>query len=465
MRRLNTRQRFGFILGFYFFLWLIIFYLIFLIIFNLVVSYQFNKELLAESLDIIQNHLVVEEKSLVFTKDQGGASLKEYLITHNSPAVFLTTDGKILRTYGLFAISAGVSQQEYFGKMINGFPKNGKYIEKTIPWNGQIIKSFIVALRAKGEIAGFIIIGKSLEEVNNIFNIMTILFISLGVFNFIGSFVVGFLLARLAFMPLRKMIGVMEKIDYDNLNTLLPIDENSKDEVSALSAKFNGMLTRLGDMAGRQKAFIANVSHELKTPLARAISSLDLLSQDSKEIKEEVDLIRGDLFEINNLIERLLLLARIRKDKQIDRLRIISLKEFFERIKKLFEIQLKNKQITLNIFGEEKAEFFIPKEYLNIIFSNLLLNSIKYSHPRTNIYISSFKADGKMVISIADAGIGMDNEEAKRMFERFFRGKGSREEGHGIGLSLVKQICSLYNIAIKVVSKKDKGTIISLHFP
>jgi signal transduction histidine kinase len=465
MRRLNTRQRFGFILGFYFFFWLIIFYIIFLVIFNLVVSYQFNKELLAESSDIIQNHLVVEQKSLVFVKDQGGASLKEYLITHNTPAVFLTSDGKILRTYGLFAISAGVSQSEYFGKMINSYSQKEKYIEKTIPWNGQTIKSFIVPLKAKGKVVGFIVIGKSLDEVNNIFNIMTILFISLGVFNFAGSFVVGFLLARLAFMPLRKMIGVMEKIDYDNLNTLLPIDEYSKDEVSALSARFNDMLVRLGDMAGRQKAFITNVSHELKTPLARAISSLDLLSQDSQGVKQEINLIREDLFGINSLIERLLLLARIRKDKQIDKPRIIFLKDFFERIKKIFEIQLINKQITLNIVGEEKAEFFIPKEYLNIIFSNLLLNSIKYSHPRTSIDISSLKQDGKTVISVADSGIGMDNEEAKRMFERFFRGKGTREEGHGIGLSLVKQICSLYNIGIKVVSKKDKGTTIFLHFP
>jgi signal transduction histidine kinase len=225
------------------------------------------------------------------------------------------------------------------------------------------------------------------------------------------------------------------------------------------------MLSRLGDMAGRQKAFIANVSHELKTPLARAISSLDLLSQDSRDAKKEADLIREDLFEINNLIERLLLLVRMRKDKQIDKPRIILLKDFFEKLKKVFKIQLINKQITLNISGEEKGEFFIPKEYLNIIFSNLLLNSIKYSHSRTNIYISSFKDNGKMVISIADAGIGMDNEEAKRMFERFFRGKGVRGEGYGIGLSLVKQICSLYNIEIKVVSRKDKGTTISLHFP
>lgn len=465
MRRLNTRQRFGFILGFYFFFWLVIFYFIFLVIFNMVVSSQFKKELLAESSDIIENHLVIQDNNLVFKRNQTGGSLKEYLITHNSAAVFLRADGKMLRTYGLFALgAAGVNQQEYIGKMVINPGRSDKYLEITIPWNGQLIKSLAVPLRAKGKTIGFVVIGKSPEEVNKIFNIMTMLFISLGVFSFIGSFAVGHILARGAFWPLRKMIGVMEKIEYDNLDTLLPIDGNPTDEVTRLSRKFNDMLSRLGDMAKRQKSFIANASHELKTPLARAISSLDILSQNKIDTKKEARLIREDLFEVNKLIDQLLFLTKIRKDIYVDKSRTIFLRDFFSRLEKKFEKQLRSKQLTLKIIVPEKADLLAPKEYLDIIFSNLLLNAIKYSHPRTSIYINSFKQDGRMVISVADEGIGMENEEVKRMFERFFRGKSSREEGYGIGLSLVKQICSLYNIGIKVVSKKGKGTTIYLYF-
>jgi two-component system OmpR family sensor kinase len=266
-------------------------------------------------------------------------------------------------------------------------------------------------------------------------------------------------------MPLRKMVGVIEKIEYDSLESLLPLDGHPSDELTHLSLKFNDMLTRLNDMAERQKAFTANASRELKTPLSRAISSLDLLYQDSAHNKDEIRLIRDDLFEINNLIERLLLLTRLKKDIHMEKSRSVSLLNFFVDLKARLEPQLIKKQLTLVIDSPEKAPLLIPKEYLSIIFSNIVLNAIKYSPPNRHIYITAAHAGSEMVISVKDEGIGMDKNDLERMFDRFFRGKGTRENGYGIGLSLVKQICDLYNITIYPVSEKNIGTTISLHFP
>lgn len=464
MRRLTTRQRFAFIFSIYFFIAFVVLCVIFIGIFSITTSLQLKKELIAESTDIINNHLVVSQKSVVFKKDQEGGSLKQYLITHNTTAIFLDSNGKSVRTYGLFALKEESDGKNHLLQSAKKLSGKESYYEKTISWGDQMFKSVIVPLKTNERVVGYIIVGKSLEELNNTLRIMITLFISLGIINLIGSFLVGYFLVRWAFMPLRKMIKVIEKIEYDNLDSLLQNDGNPADELTHLSGKFNDMLSRLNDMAERQKSFISNASHELKTPLSRAILSLDLLNQDSSKGKKEAKLIREDLFEINNLIERLLLLSRLKKDIHMDKPRSVMLRVFLEKLKKRFEPQLKNKQIYLFISVPEKVELLIPHEYLSIIFSNLLLNAIKYSPPQKSIYINAQQKDKEILISVKDEGIGMDKDELERVFDRFYRGKGTNEEGYGIGLSLVKQICDLYRIVIQVVSEKGKGTTVTLQF-
>lgn len=465
MRQLTTRQRFAFILSIYFFVLLLLLYIIFLVIFSITSSLQLKKELLAVSTDIINNHLVISNKSLVFKKDQEGSSLKEYLITHNSSSIFLSTTKSPIRTYGLFAINARDSEKKELYGLINELTDKKKYIERTIPWNGQKLKTVTVPLASDNKVVGFLIVAKSLEDISNAINIMTMLFVSLGVLTLTGSFIVGYLLVRWAFMPLRKMIGVIEKVEYDNLGTLLPISGNPSDEITHLSRKFNDMTSRLNDMAERQKAFIANASHELKTPLARAISSLDIVYEENSSNQKEIRLIREDLFEINNLIEQFLLLTKLKKDIHTIKPHNIHLNNFFESLKKRYEVELARKNLKLIISTPETAQLLISKDYFSIIFSNLLLNAIKYNFPDKNIFITAFDAGGELVITIRDEGVGMDEEELDRMFDRFYRGKGTSERGYGIGLSLVKQICDLYRIKIHAVSKKNNGTTISLHFP
>lgn len=464
MRRLTTRQRFAFIFSGYFFVMLVILCVIFLTIFSVATSFQLKKELLAESSDIINNHLVISKESVIFKKDEEGSSLKEYLITHNISAIFLDSNEKIIRTYGLFAIVAKIQEKNYLMQLVTTLSGKENYIEKTVFWNKQMFKSFIILLKTNNKVVGYMIIGKSLEEINNTLRIMVTLFISLVILNLIGSFIVGYLLVRWVFMPLRKMIKVIENIEYDNLDSLLPSEGNSADELTHLSGKFNDMLSRLNDMAQRQKSFIANASHELKTPLSRAILSLDLLNQDSPDSKRETKLIREDLFEINDLIERLLLLTRLKKDIHMDKPRDVLLEDFFEKLKKRFEPQLKNKKLNLFISSPKRVQMLIPYEYLSIIFSNLLLNSIKYSLTQKNIFINASLEDNEILISVKDEGVGMNKDELKRIFDRFYRGKGTRQKGYGIGLSLVKQICDLYNIKISVFSEKEKGTTVSLRF-
>ncbi|MFA6533522.1 MAG: ATP-binding protein, partial [Patescibacteria group bacterium] len=140
----------------------------------------------------------------------------------------------------------------------------------------------------------------------------------------------------------------------------------------------------------------------------------------------------------------------------------IILEDIFISLKKYFKNKLLEKEITLVTNFPPSIETVLPSEYLEIILSNLLSNSIKYSQLKSLVSVM-IKTDLKTIIEIKDQGIGMTEEEVLHMFDRFYRGKTAhKEHGHGIGLSIVKQICDIYKLPIIVRSEKEKGTVIQL---
>src|SRR3989344_3383998 len=385
MFRLTTRFKFALIFSFYVLCFLISIYFIFIVILNFMVDYQFKKDLAEQSTDIINNHLFFEEARVVFKKDSEGSTLKEYLLTHQSSAVFLDNQDIVLRSYGFLAL------------------------------NDQNLKNFI----------------------NNRKDV--------------------------ASPDYQKMIEVIDKVEFDKLEQMLNVTGNPRDESVRLGNKFNEMLLRLDDMAKRQKAFVANASHELKTPLTRAISSLDLITSGSAKDKEELNLVKEDLFAVNEILERLLVLTKLKMDVHgLTKSYNLKSEELFGYLEKQFQNQLSQKKIDFKGEFTGIVSVAIPKEYLQIILTNLLSHAIKHSVPGSSIYFSVSKNQDKTTISIRDEGKGMSKEELKHIFDRFYQGE-TPEKGYGIGLSIVKQICNLFKIEVKVESEKDVGTKIKLY--
>ncbi|MEK7595199.1 MAG: HAMP domain-containing sensor histidine kinase, partial [Patescibacteria group bacterium] len=239
------------------------------------------------------------------------------------------------------------------------------------------------------------------------------------------------------------------------------VDGPDTDEFVILSRKFNDMIKRLRFMSDQQKDFISNASHELKTPLSLAISNLDVMNQKYK-LPESMEAMT-DLFELNNLIEKLLFLSKIRKEDN----KVIETVNLVEAVNKSLaglDKEIKAKGLRIEQSLHKEAYIKLPKEYAQVLVTNLVSNAVKYSPSGSGISMFISITGVATILEITDTGVGMDETDVKNIFLRFYRGKERVEKGHGIGLAIVKAICDLYDIDIKIASKKNSGTTFTVFF-
>ena len=223
--------------------------------------------------------------------------------------------------------------------------------------------------------------------------------------------------------------------------------------------------------------FVANVSHELRTPLMAIKGSLETIqgpaSDDKKAKKKFMKILNDQSSRMENLINDLLILARIELEEHIRPTKSVSINKIFEEIISNFEIVLKKKKITIKKKILENSTVLGDEKKLNTVFSNLLDNAIKYSPENKNIYITNKENDGKlieksMMISIRDEGVGIPQKYIPRVTERFFRvdiEQSNKTGGTGLGLAIMKHIVTQHRGDFEILSKENNGTEIKIFLP
>ena len=223
--------------------------------------------------------------------------------------------------------------------------------------------------------------------------------------------------------------------------------------------------------------FVANVSHELRTPLMAIKGSLETIqgpaSDDEKAKKKFMKILNDQSSRMENLINDLLILARIELEEHIRPTKSVSINKIFEEIISNFEIVLKKKKITIKKKILENSTVLGDEKKLNTVFSNLLDNAIKYSPENKNIYITNKENDGKLVeksmmISIRDEGVGIPQKYIHRVTERFFRAdieQSNKTGGTGLGLAIMKHIVTQHRGDFEILSKENNGTEIKIFLP
>ena len=223
--------------------------------------------------------------------------------------------------------------------------------------------------------------------------------------------------------------------------------------------------------------FVANVSHELRTPLMAIKGSLETIqgpaSDDEKAKKKFMKILNDQSSRMENLINDLLILARIELEEHIRPTKSVSINTIFEEIISNFEIVLKKKKITIKNKILDNSTVLGDEKKLNTVFSNLLDNAIKYSPENKNIYITNKENDGKlieksMMISIRDEGVGIPQKYIPRVTERFFRvdiEQSNKTGGTGLGLAIMKHIVTQHRGDFEILSKENNGTEIKIFLP
>ncbi len=228
-------------------------------------------------------------------------------------------------------------------------------------------------------------------------------------------------------------------------------------------------IKRESELANQKSNFILSVSHELKTPIAATKLQLQTLLKHDLEREKQKELLNNALNENNRLhklVDNVLMANQIENNNLSVQKEKINLSELIEStIKRYFSEQIEKKNITLNI--ESNLFYTGDKELLPSIFINLIENAIKYSFETVVIDIVLKTNNNAPFLEIKDQGCGISDTEKDTVFQKFFRSGSEntrKTKGTGIGLFIVKSICDLHQIQIKISDNQPNGSIFQIQF-
>lgn len=284
---------------------------------------------------------------------------------------------------------------------------------------------------------------------------MTLLWMLICISLLVGILVTGFL-SRLFFEPVKKLRQAMKRVAEGDFTVKLENKSSSK-EIQEIYNGFNLMTHELHSTEILQSNFVANVSHEFKTPIS-AIEGYSMLLQDCENLtaqqQEYVNKIVLNTRRLSSLAGSVLLLSKLENqqiptnqsryslDEQI-LLTIVSLEPEWEKKKIEFDVQM------------DRLDYFGSQGLMGHVWSNLLSNAIKFS-PQEGVIKLRLKALGdQLCFVVEDAGPGIPQDSLQHIFEKFYQADSShKQEGNGLGLSLVKEILQL-----------EKGSVTAENLP
>lgn len=352
--------------------------------------------------------------------------------------------------------------------------------------NGALMLVYSVPLRVNNHIVGAVQVIKPVDAVQNAVNqVGRYLILGTGL-SLVLAALIGALLARSALRPIDAITQTASGITQTkDLGKRLAIVEDQS-EVGRLAATFNAMLDQIQLLFNTQQQLIADVSHDLRTPLTTVQGNIELLqrmasaSQAGKPPPPEVlDTVPEILAEVEDettrmsaMISDLLLLAQAdsgalkvhRKPVEMDTL----LLDVYRQTVRMAERRQGAGKIEVRLGSEDQALALGDRERLRQLLLNLVDNAIKYTPNGGVITLALEKRGSWVAVSVKDTGIGISPEDQERIFDRFYRAdkaRGRQMGGSGLGLSIVKWIAEAHGGRVTVESEPGKGSTFTLWLP
>ncbi len=279
----------------------------------------------------------------------------------------------------------------------------------------------------------------------------------------------GSFLSRRILGPIRDITSAATEIEIHNLDKRIDI-KGGDDELRELSVTLNHMLDRIQAGVERQRRFISDASHELRTPVTVISGYADMLDrwgkQDESALIEGLDAIKSETATMHSLIEKLLFLARADKGQQPLLLGPVAMEQLIEEIVRDTALIAPGHQVSLE--ANDPVMIEADEAQLKQMLRIFIDNSIKYTPEGGSITISSTVNNGMLEIEIKDSGIGISENDLPRIFDRFYRVDESRTRatgGSGLGLSIARFIASLHGFDIDIDSRLEEGTSVRVLIP
>lgn len=220
-----------------------------------------------------------------------------------------------------------------------------------------------------------------------------------------------------------------------------------------------------------RRDFVANISHELKTPIGGISILAEAISEGSEDpvlVKNFSERMKIEANRLSNLVQEIIDLSRIQDQDSMQNAVMLQLNNVIEEAIYQSKIRAEKKAIEINFVADEKVEFFGDKKQMVMAISNLIENAINYSPERTVVTVVLKLSDDFAEITIKDQGVGIAEADLDRIFERFYRVDAARSRetgGTGLGLSIVKHVISNHGGDIQVWSAPGTGSTFTVLLP
>jgi signal transduction histidine kinase len=259
----------------------------------------------------------------------------------------------------------------------------------------------------------------------------------------------------------RKLIKVNDPLnfDYEKVKT-------STQDFNLLDDSISLLMKKITDLFLLEKQFIANVSHELLTPISIISSRLENLMLQEKLSEDAENKLFASLKSLNRLksiINSLLLISKV-ENNQFNKSDMVNINDVLEEITEELEDRLEAKSIKLYNRATHQYSMTANRALIHTLLFNVINNAIKYNAPKGHIVIADDTTNNNYTLQIADTGIGMDPEQIEKAFNRFEKLESDEMESFGLGLAIVKSIAAFHNILIEIRSYKGTGTTFTLTF-
>ena len=271
-----------------------------------------------------------------------------------------------------------------------------------------------------------------------------------------------------ALSPVNRLRQMVKNIQVDTLSQRVPLD-GPPDQVKDLAEAFNHALERLEKAFEMQGRFVADASHEMRTPLATMRTNLEVLQLDPKatlsDYKEMSVTLTRTLDRLERLSNDLLLLAR--GELEVHKVPVNIEALLTEVVQNLMPFAKEN-HVIINMKVQEGAVVLADERLLGIAFGNLIDNGIRYNRSGGSVEITVFGVDNGLTVQIQDTGEGIPSEELPRIFDRFYRVEKSRTRyrgGAGLGLAICEHIIKLHGGHIKASSTVGEGSNFIIWLP
>ena len=327
-----------------------------------------------------------------------------------------------------------------------------------------------VPIRSQGQVNGAVVLFRSETTVVSAFDHVEWLLVLAALGGVLVSLGLTVILSKRIANPLQQMSKVAQEMTNGNYKAKVPV--TGQDEVARLGEAINTLAANLNHLDTSRKAFLADVAHELRTPMSYIQGYSQVLDQGLFETEDEerqyVRIIHDEAKRLQSLVNDLFVLAQgdaqmLAMDKQS-----IEISELIVSVVERMRKEAEDKGIDIKILGSDDIVLNADSARLEQVLVNLVDNAIRYTPPEGHIQLRLRKSGAFAEVTVSDTGVGIPKNDLPHIWERMYRIEKSRSRergGTGLGLAIVKQIVEAHGGTVDAQSEENRGTTITVRIP